>query len=256
MRKEMTLALAVTIGVPFAANAADEPFGSPGVPIERGRAHDAAGETHETYGTSLTAYDVSSWGFTPLGDGQWSHFLGTGFSNRSGGGNNATCTNINLPSGAVVPSITTYTNDTDAAANITYTLFINNIGAGTQSTGFVFTTAGAPGVERVLRAVTPNITVNNNQNAYVLCVQHASTTNTNQNAGATIWYRLQVSPAPAVASFTDVPTTHPQFRFIEALVASGVTGGCGGGNYCPDANLTRGQMAVFLAVALGLHFPN
>jgi hypothetical protein len=51
-----------------------------------------------------------------------------------------------------------------------------------------------------------------------------------------------------------VPTTHPFFQFVEALVASGITAGCGGGNYCPDAALTRGQMAVFLSKALGLHF--
>ena len=69
-------------------------------------------------------------------------------------------------------------------------------------------------------------------------------------------YQLQVSPAPATATFGDVPTTHPFFRFVEALAASGITGGCGGGNYCPDYTLTRGQLAVFLATALGLHFPN
>jgi hypothetical protein len=37
-------------------------------------------------------------------------------------------------------------------------------------------------------------------------------------------------------------------------VKSGITAGCGGGNYCLDAALTRGQMAVFLSKALGLHF--
>jgi hypothetical protein len=63
-----------------------------------------------------------------------------------------------------------------------------------------------------------------------------------------------VSPAPATATFGDVPTSHPFFRYVEALVASGITAGCGGGNYCPDAALTRGQMAVFLSKALGLHF--
>jgi hypothetical protein len=68
------------------------------------------------------------------------------------------------------------------------------------------------------------------------------------------WSR-QVSPAPSTASFGDVPTNHPFFQFVEALAAAGITGGCGGGNFCPDAPLTRGQMAVFLAVALGLHFP-
>lgn len=69
-------------------------------------------------------------------------------------------------------------------------------------------------------------------------------------------YNLQVSPAPLTATFNDVPTNHPQFQFIEALVSAGITAGCGSGNYCPDASLTRGQMAVFLAKALGLHFPN
>jgi hypothetical protein len=69
------------------------------------------------------------------------------------------------------------------------------------------------------------------------------------------WNR-QVSPAPAAATFSDVPVGHPQRQFVEALVAAGITGGCGGGAYCPDASVTRGQMAVFLAVALGLHFPN
>jgi hypothetical protein len=71
-----------------------------------------------------------------------------------------------------------------------------------------------------------------------------------------VLYRLRVSPAPATATFGDVPVGHPQMRFVEALAAAGITGGCGGGNFCPDASLTRGQMAVFLATALGLHFPN
>jgi hypothetical protein len=75
-------------------------------------------------------------------------------------------------------------------------------------------------------------------------------------AAVRFFYHLQVSPAPAVASFGDVPTTHPFFRFIEALKASGITGGCQASPplYCPDAPLTRGQMAVFLSTALGLHF--
>ena len=63
-----------------------------------------------------------------------------------------------------------------------------------------------------------------------------------------------VSPAPATATFNDVPTNHPFFQFIEALSASGITGGCNSAPplYCPDSFVTRGQMAVFLAKALGL----
>jgi len=70
-----------------------------------------------------------------------------------------------------------------------------------------------------------------------------------------VYYQLQVSPAPGTATFNDVPTSDPGFQFIEALVSSGITAGCGNGNYCPDAPLTRRQMAVFLSKALGLNWP-
>jgi hypothetical protein len=74
--------------------------------------------------------------------------------------------------------------------------------------------------------------------------------------GVRIFWHRTVSPPPATASFNDVPTTDLAFQFVEALAASGITAGCGGGNYCPDAPLTRRQMAVFLAKALGLHWQN
>ncbi|MGE5414745.1 MAG: S-layer homology domain-containing protein, partial [Syntrophomonadaceae bacterium] len=35
-------------------------------------------------------------------------------------------------------------------------------------------------------------------------------------------------------------------NWIEQLFAEGITGGCGGGNYCPGNQVTRAQMAVFL----------
>jgi S-layer homology domain len=72
---------------------------------------------------------------------------------------------------------------------------------------------------------------------------------------AQVLYRRQISPAPAQASFNDVAPGDFGFQHIEALFASGITGGCGGGNFCPDDPLTRAQMAVFLAKALGLHWP-
>jgi hypothetical protein len=69
------------------------------------------------------------------------------------------------------------------------------------------------------------------------------------------WQR-QVSPAPATATFpNDVPTTHPYFRFVEALAAAGITAGCLPATYCVNDPITRGEMAVFLSAALGLHWP-
>jgi hypothetical protein len=72
--------------------------------------------------------------------------------------------------------------------------------------------------------------------------------------GVRIRWRRQTSPPPSVATFGDVPTSHPFYEFVESLAASGITGGCGGGNFCPASPLTRGQMAVFLSKSLGLHW--
>jgi hypothetical protein len=68
-----------------------------------------------------------------------------------------------------------------------------------------------------------------------------------------VWWRRTVS-TPSGVTFNDVPANHGFYQFIEALAESGITAGCGNGNFCPDAPLTRGQMAVFLAKALGLHW--
>jgi hypothetical protein len=72
-----------------------------------------------------------------------------------------------------------------------------------------------------------------------------------------LWRRSVSITPPGSASFNDVPTDHPFFQYIEALKASGITGGCQAVPplYCPDNPVTRGQMAVFLAKALGLHWP-
>jgi hypothetical protein len=59
---------------------------------------------------------------------------------------------------------------------------------------------------------------------------------------------LLITPAIALAAhqFSDVPNSNPFHNDIAALVNSGVTAGCGGGNYCPKSDVTREQMAAFL----------
>ena len=58
-------------------------------------------------------------------------------------------------------------------------------------------------------------------------------------------------PAPT-GMFTDVPVSHPLAKWIDQLAREGITGGCGPTTYCPDAVVTRGQMAVFLVRAFNL----
>jgi len=53
-------------------------------------------------------------------------------------------------------------------------------------------------------------------------------------------------PPAAVGIFVDVPVSSPYARWIEQLYHDGVTVGCGSGNYCPGAPVTRAEMAVFL----------
>ena len=59
-------------------------------------------------------------------------------------------------------------------------------------------------------------------------------------------------PACTVATFGDVPCASPFAPWIYDLVARNITGGCGGGNYCPADPATRGQMAVFMVKTFSL----
>jgi hypothetical protein len=60
------------------------------------------------------------------------------------------------------------------------------------------------------------------------------------------------NPPPRTGMFTDVPSSHPFAAWIEQLAREGITAGCGPTTYCPDAMVTRGQMAVFLVRAFNL----
>jgi hypothetical protein len=164
-----------------------------------------------------------------------------------------------LPSGALLVGVEYSVCDTDPVENIFLVVFSTDaLGSNLQILAPFVLTAGTPGCAPVFIDLTSaNFTVDNATNQVFLNIVLNSGTTTHSFAGATVFYRLQVSPAPAVASFNDVPVSHPFFQFIEALKSSGITGGCQVAPplYCPDNFVTRGQMAVFLAKALGLQFP-
>ncbi|HEY0513556.1 MAG TPA: ELWxxDGT repeat protein [Thermoanaerobaculia bacterium] len=66
----------------------------------------------------------------------------------------------------------------------------------------------------------------------------------------TTGFELWAVPKDAVlGTFADVPPSYWASGFIEALAAAGVTGGCGGGQFCPGALINRAQMAIFLLAA-------
>jgi uncharacterized repeat protein (TIGR03803 family) len=53
-------------------------------------------------------------------------------------------------------------------------------------------------------------------------------------------------PPPCTEVFPDVPCPSQFADWVDQLAVEGVTAGCGGGDYCPLAPVTRAQMAVFL----------
>ena len=229
---------------------------------------------------SLAVINLAAWGF---GEGVQGPLLGseptlfawrtTGGANeifgvyRSGGTASMGGTHtwfahgLDAPAGAQIMGMTLEGCDTSATQQVTLRLVTLPSG-GTSSLSPDVSTglAATPGCSLFgspTNLAASNIFVDKLANTYLVNVSLGAADTSTSFRSVRVFYALRVSPAPATATFpNDVPTSHPFFRFVEALAASGVTGGCGAGSYCPDAPVTRGQMAVFLATALGLHFPN
>jgi hypothetical protein len=146
---------------------------------------------------------------------------------------------VRLPAGALISSVELEGCDTEQFGDIGFALrrMPSPGGPLQQVTPFGRTGnmlgCGFFGVTP-LPAVSP-LVIDKDNNTYFLEVVFNGARSGTGFTAVRVNYTLQVSPAPAVASFSDVPTGHPFFRFIEALVRSGITAGCGGGNFCPDA---------------------
>jgi hypothetical protein len=216
----------------------------------------------QTFGTaSEIAHVVGAWEFETLtGTTDGITLTGRRFCSSVGG-----CdffASLRLPSGARVTRIALDACDKNASfTGLTFAQMIqlpSPAGTGPTSTLATVDTGpdptATPGCAIFSESLTSPVTIDNEHFNYLLYVHLIAGDFFLDFTAIRVYYTLQVSPAPGTATFGDVPTSHPFFQFVEALVASGITAGCGGGNYCPDAPLTRGQMAAFLSKALGLHF--
>ena len=165
-----------------------------------------------------------------------------------------------LPAGALLTGIEAYFCNTNPDHNHILGVQLYKTwydGTNSQYLGAAVYSASSNGCGefQIADLTSLNYTVNYYNNQLFLQARIDDQDGTQAIAGVNLFYRLQVSPAPPTADFGDVPTDHPYFQFIEALSNSGITAGCGNGDYCPDRAITRGEMAVFLAKALGLQWP-
>ena len=164
---------------------------------------------------------------------------------------------LNLPNGVGLQFIRFWANDTNAASDLDFFVLeacYPTFGAGATSTTSILQTlgtTGATGNQSNAAGPVAAVTINNRDCVYTVRANFQATTGLTLQKLRAQWVR-QISPAPLVASFTDVPTTDPFFREVEALAASGITQGCTATQFCPGSTLTRLQMAIFLARALGL----
>lgn len=76
-----------------------------------------------------------------------------------------------------------------------------------------------------------------------------------RRAGLVLGLVIAILAAPAIVlanhQFRDVPTSSPFHANIASLVETGITAGCGNGNFCPKSAVTREQMAAFFTRGLG-----
>jgi len=262
----MKISRIVSIAMLFAATAGvavaqDAPSKMGSRPALKPQPMKAVQNLPDTYGTTDTSYyRMGASEFTPIDvpgiDDYTDTFYSIGSTDLRRYGSIANAYFIgtpHLPSGAQLLAI--YVNDCVNAANTLYGSVYSCAAYGGGCTELApITTAQGCGTDTIDLSAAGFVVDNGFGNHIVIRLATTNTDGTDSFGSVTVAYRLQVSPAPAVATFPDVPTSDFGFQYVEALVASGITGGCGGGLYCPDNPVTRRQMAIFIAKALGLHF--
>ncbi len=240
-----TVAIVTTVAAPPTAGAQSPPpsvFGTSGVVYH----YLAAEDFFPSDGSDTEFYNHRGYGFRANYDTENASYF------RS---------NLQLPSGALIIGYTVLFEDTEDDPVIVVALnreWVDTL-AGTKDSvplGIV-TSVGSPGISSLWEPV--NHTVAYHDPATSVYVSYTfelylPPTTAVAFKGVLVHWKRQVSAPPATATFADVPVDHWAFQFVEALAASGITAGCGGGNYCPDNPITRAEMAVYLAAALGLHW--
>ncbi len=228
-------------------------------------AYAAAGtDAPEAYGTTTDMTAIMPYAFQGLK---------AGFDPNFAGGYELYCSatgtytyavaQLELPDGAALSGMRFWVYDNDGSDDSFGWLFEicqPDAAAGNPSTTALIDeqlSNGTPTNYSEFVPIDPPVTVDNGSCFYLVEVRLGSSASVCQGSVLRLqkvrasWHR-QISPQPATATFSDVPLGHWASQHVEALAASGITTGCGGGNFCPDSQVTRAQMAVFLAKAVGL----
>jgi len=213
------------------------------------------------FGTNSQDYWIAATQFAPRNGVFWTYQTFLYFA-HSAGGNRQWEGQVNLPAGAFVQTLECFFYDVDGALNANARLWKQSYDYTSDTPGVtpvsdLVSTGGSGGYQKPFDSGidhTIRYRDGDDRNIYTIIVNMPSSLNV-RFRGCRIFWKRQISPQPISSTFNDVPTSHPFFREVEALVDAGITGGCGNGNYCPNNVVTRGQMAAFMARLGGLHWP-
>jgi hypothetical protein len=246
-------------------------------PSQPGKATKPAPNRPTTYGTSQVSYiEVPASAFLPYDSANQAYTSGNfGLGQRyNTSGSHDLVAPIHLPSGAKVIYLELDGHDGSTTEEMYgsfnecnyYALSCTqhptagaSEGGDCTVPGFICSgVAAAPGDGEMINVdlTGDDIVVDNFLNSYSVLAEPHDHAGETAIGGMIVGYVLQVSAAPPVATFNDVPTTDGAFQFIEAFNKASITAGCQVSPplYCPDSFVTRRQMAVFFAMALGLQW--
>ena len=174
----------------------------------------------------------------------------SGYIYRTGGGDIYFWAPIHLPSGAYLYYAQVFYYDNDSGAVYAYIYRTTPYTTDTSLTSC--SSSGTPGYSYCV--LYPYETIRNGDSMYNVYVGLSNATINLRFTGVRLFWARQIHTGLS-HPFNDIGSLPSLWQnSIAALYQSGITSGTSSNTYSPNAYVTRGQMAVFLAKALGLYW--
>jgi hypothetical protein len=211
--------------------------------------------SQDSFGLETQDHWIAAMDFSPMYfDDTWSYQTFSYFYSPSGG---AFLKGIELPWGARMTILEAWFNDTSGSDGRVY--MYKNTQSGTSRNNITIGSAGTSGSGGFYQ---PYFTMNqlnrfrdgSSRNFYFLQAVMPATSAVSLRGVRIFWHREVRTGLPN--PFTDIYMLNSRFQnAILALAESGITRGKTPTTFEPFTNVTRGEVAVFFAEALGLHWP-
>ena len=209
----------------------------------------------KTYGTSPDSiYHVPITDFVPFdsGSGTRDWFFSLAFARYTPGCTGPCLYAIpRLPDGALLTGIEAYFCNTNPDHN-NYPLGVqlySSLYDGTNNSylgaAVYSSSSNGCGEFQIADLTSLNYQVNYYNNQLVLVGRIDRSDGSQALAGVNLFYRLQVSPAPPTSDFGDVPTSSPQYQFIERCTRPGSRPGAAAGTTARTARSRAARWPCF-----------